>query len=65
MRTNQDVVNMIDSFNDIRARVKLSSSVSLPSAVTYTFHNTYNSYNRILFVISLGLPVAHFPMMSR
>lgn len=41
--TNQDVVKEIEAIKDLRNRVKLSSKY-LPSVVTYTLHNTVNTY---------------------
>jgi transcription initiation factor TFIID subunit 5 len=38
--TNQKMVEVIEKLNDVRARIKLSSTANLPSVVTYTFHNT-------------------------
>jgi transcription initiation factor TFIID subunit 5 len=45
-KLNRDVITELDRLADLRSRVKLSAQQQ-PSAVTYTFHNTYDSLNTL------------------
>ena len=48
-KTNNDIMEMIAELKDVRSRVKLSKHHALPSAVTYTFHNTFNRMTSCAF----------------
>eukprot|EP00158_Paraphelidium_tribonemae_P008433 Partr_v1_DN28578_c0_g1_i2_m73774 putative TAF5-like RNA polymerase II, p300 CBP-associated factor (PCAF)-associated factor len=48
-KTNYDVVEMVEALNDARMRVKLSPADMMPSAVTYTLHNTYSTLTSVSF----------------
>jgi transcription initiation factor TFIID subunit 5 len=47
-KTTSDVLTELEAIKDLRYRVKLSARL-LPSAVMYTFHNTYDGLNVLNF----------------